>query len=142
MIVRLQVSAWSYDQLEENIKTFFESNGATKDAYGDKKECELIAHVDEIPTEVLNSRHVDKSFHKGLKAMTDNFISGANYDHLKGKEVTHIHLPSLELFSVKQVDWREECCTEELQKLLNDGWRIIAVIPRVGFRRPDYIIGR
>lgn len=35
----------------------------------------------------------------------------------------------------------ENCCTDNLQNLLNDGWRMIAVCPQES-RRPDYVLGR
>lgn len=41
-----------------------------------------------------------------------------------------------------QVDVLEDACTQELQTKLNNEWRILAIIPQPGQRRPDYIIGR
>lgn len=37
---------------------------------------------------------------------------------------------------------KENCCTDELQSELNNGWRIIAVCVQPDQRRPDYILGR
>lgn len=37
---------------------------------------------------------------------------------------------------------KEDCCTDELQCELNNGWRIIAVCVQPNQRRPDYVLGR
>lgn len=37
---------------------------------------------------------------------------------------------------------KEDCCTDELQCHINDGWRMIAVCVQPDQRRPDYILGR
>jgi len=42
----------------------------------------------------------------------------------------------------KYVDCLSNCCTEDLQYRLDEGWSILAIIPQVGQRRPDYIIGK
>ena len=53
------------------------------------------------------------------------------------------HFPGAhELLSISRVDWLEDECTENLQRKLNEGWRIIAVCLQAGNRRPDYVIGR
>lgn len=36
----------------------------------------------------------------------------------------------------------EDCCSDELQRALNAGWRIISVTPQPNQRRPDYILGK
>jgi hypothetical protein len=36
----------------------------------------------------------------------------------------------------------DDAYTDELQEHLEDGWRIIAICPPNGQRRPDYILGR
>lgn len=56
--------------------------------------------------------------------------------------VNHFHLPSIGLLVIDEVTWEEDCCTEELQKQLDDGWRILAVCYQMPKRRPDYILGR
>lgn len=53
-----------------------------------------------------------------------------------------ITIPDLALMFIDEVDHLDDCCTDELQKWLNEGWRILAVCPPNAQRRPDYIIGR
>lgn len=52
-----------------------------------------------------------------------------------------VHLPGNELLKLSKVEVREDCCTNQLQTDLDEGWRIIAVCPQPS-RRPDYILGR
>lgn len=56
--------------------------------------------------------------------------------------MNQVHLPGNELLQINLVEVREDQCTEDLQRDLEDGWRIIAVIPRAGQRRPDYVLGK
>lgn len=53
-----------------------------------------------------------------------------------------VAIPNLLLFSVTEVTYLEDCCTDELQRHLDDDWRILAVCPAENSRRPTYILGR
>lgn len=55
---------------------------------------------------------------------------------------THVHIPNIGLLSIDEVINADDCCTINLQSLLNEGWHILAVCPPNGTRRPDYILGR
>jgi hypothetical protein len=57
---------------------------------------------------------------------------------------THIHItvPNIGLLMIDEVTWEEDACTQQLQSRLDDGWRILAVCPPNGDRRPTYILGR
>lgn len=57
------------------------------------------------------------------------------------EDVINVHIPNEGLFSVKKTLLLSDSCTDALQDELDKGWRIIAVIPRAGQRRPDYILG-
>lgn len=54
----------------------------------------------------------------------------------------NVHVPGLGLLMMREVQVREDCCTDSLQKDLDDGWRILAICPQPDQRRPDYVIGR
>lgn len=54
----------------------------------------------------------------------------------------HVHIPNFELLSIREVTHLDDACTDALQRLLNEGWSIIAVCPPNATRRPDYILGR
>lgn len=46
------------------------------------------------------------------------------------------------LNNVNEMRLLEDCCTDALQDVINEGYRIIAVCPQPDQRRPDYILGR
>lgn len=54
----------------------------------------------------------------------------------------HVHIPNLGLLMIEEVTWMEDACTQELQGMLDEGWRMIAVCPPNSTRRPTYILGR
>lgn len=54
----------------------------------------------------------------------------------------HVAVAGLGTLTVTEVEHHNDFCTIELQRKLNDGWRIIAVCVQPDQRRPDYILGR
>lgn len=57
-------------------------------------------------------------------------------------QIINIVAKSLPVTSVNRVKVLEDCCTDTLQEHLDKDWRIVAVCPQEGRRRPDYVIGR
>lgn len=55
--------------------------------------------------------------------------------------IYNVSVPNVGLLAVQAVEWMEDCCTEELQRVLDAGWRILAVCPPNDARRPTYIVG-
>lgn len=56
----------------------------------------------------------------------------------------HFHqiaVANVGLMEVQRVMVLEDCCTDELQKRLDQGFRILAVCPPNDTRRPSYVIG-
>jgi hypothetical protein len=53
-----------------------------------------------------------------------------------------VHVANLGLLHINQLGFAVDYCTEALQKILNNGWRIIACCVQPDGRRPDYILGR
>lgn len=53
-----------------------------------------------------------------------------------------IAVPGFALMAINEVTVLDDCCTDELQSYLNDGWHILAVCPPNAQRRPDYVLGR
>lgn len=53
-----------------------------------------------------------------------------------------ISIPNIGLLAIDEVYLLEDACTNELQGMLTDGWRIVAVCPPNAARRPDYVLGR
>lgn len=53
-----------------------------------------------------------------------------------------ITVPDMALIYIDEVTNLDDLCTDELQRYLDEGWRILAVCPPNSQRRPDYILGR
>ena len=51
-----------------------------------------------------------------------------------------VHVPGDALLKITKVQVVEDSCTDNIQALLNEGWRILAVCPQ-SQRRPDYVLG-
>ena len=61
---------------------------------------------------------------------------------LQDGRAVQIAIPDIGLLRINQVTVVEDYCTDALQELLDQGWRILAVCPPNAARRPDYILGR
>ena len=71
----------------------------------------------------------------------ENSLKGFD-KHIEFNEKVNVHIGNLGLLHINQVGYCEDKCTEDLQNLLNQGWRILSVCPQSDQRRPDYIVGR
>ncbi len=58
-----------------------------------------------------------------------------------GPTIINLTIPNAALFAVRKLTVLEDCCTNEVQRMLDDGWRIVAVCPPNDTRRPSYILG-
>ena len=76
-----------------------------------------------------------------INGIQDKMKVIANADHLFNAKC-EVHVPGLGLLAMTEVTWKEDCCTEELQEMIDAGWRIIAACPQPDQRRPDYVLGR
>jgi len=94
--------------------------------------------IDELQVEIL-TKH-------GIEVTIKQFRSNRLVDTLPGdgysNNTTHVHIPNIGLLCVDEVTYLEDVCTDQLQSMLDEGWRILAVCPPRMQRRPDYILGR
>lgn len=72
---------------------------------------------------------------KGTIPLKTILPDGATYN-------VHVQIPHVGLLAVDEVEVVEDYCTDQLQRKLNEGWRILCVCPPNAARRPDYILGR
>lgn len=63
-------------------------------------------------------------------------------EHLQDGRAIQIAVPDLALMWIDEVEVQEDFCTHQLQSMLDEGWRILAICPPNAQRRPDYILGR
>lgn len=57
-------------------------------------------------------------------------------------QIYQVAIPNLGLLAIDEVFVENDLCTDQLQRYLNEGYRILAVCPPACQRRPDYILGR
>ncbi len=97
-----------------------------------------INNIEELPQWIID--HCDIEVIKPMNFSDNGIISISNVQ--KALQTYQLHLPNNDLLNYEEVRAHEDLCTDTLQGYLDDGWRMIAVIPQVNQRRPDYILGR
>ena len=140
-------SYYLYDPLPEHLKstTYVEIVGRDHmvDLVSFATKCKypfsIIKSVFTEDTPVNNINYILESVEaklttldKAVQTVTDfNFNSKCN-----------VHIGGGLIVTFNDLKLIEDCCTDALQKELNDGWRMLAVCVQPDQRRPDYILGR
>jgi hypothetical protein len=126
-------------------------------SYETPKECyaaiAALLEMEEVPEHFYQFRDtygtqelVDKLVALGAKPQLER-VKGVSYAPASpaaqavNNSTTVISVANHNLFEVTKVTWIENACTEELQRMLDAGWRILAVCPSNDARRPDYVLG-
>lgn len=73
--------------------------------------------------------------YKGTLPLQALLPSGQSY-------TVYVQVPHVGLLAMDEVMVEENCCSDLLQRRLDEGWRILCVCPPNAARRPDYILGR
>ena len=72
------------------------------------------------------------SIHKDLELVRNQQLN----------QKVNVHVGGGLIVTYNELLLKENCCTDELQECLTEGWRIIAVCVQPDQRRPDYVLGR
>lgn len=138
----------AYRELDEDKKKIL-AEILPKNAFGKRYSEENIKKYGEIELRshhqiLIDSEQLQKVTSMGVPVVIKTFKGTIPYAMESGQNVgnLHIHLPNFDLHSFNEVTWIEDACTEELQRMLDDGWRILAVCPPKSQRRPDYILAK
>lgn len=132
------------DELRKNIIAFRDVAEPCKQEYKDRATGEDKSYIsfsasgDRLVTEEEAAWLRENGVEFTIKDFKNNYKPTAQH----GGAQYHYHLPNIGLLLIEEVTWLEDACTEELQRKLDDNYRIIAVCPPNGQRRPDYILGR
>ncbi|QOS99967.1 hypothetical protein JNUCC42_04215 [Brevibacterium sp. JNUCC-42] len=78
-------------------------------------------------------QEVQDKFQKALQSFDEKIEFNQKCD---------VHIGNLGLLNINQLGYAVNKCSKELQEVLNQGWRILAVCPQSNQRRPDYVLGR
>jgi hypothetical protein len=100
-----------------------------------KVKFSIQSTIKEVPEYELQNSVLHKLLQ--LESKLANFNPETQFNYKVG-----VHISDLGLLAVKYTTWLEDVCTQELQRYLDDGWRILAVCPQPDKRRPDYVLGR
>lgn len=111
----------------------------------DKIVFELIGEIATDEDDPTDLNGVMRKFNRmAAKLLSAPALKGS-YDppiHRAYNERCEVHMPGQALSTYNVVRLLENLCSDELQKSLDDGWRIIAACPQPDARRPDYILGK
>ena len=94
-----------------------------------------------IPVDVPDNFEMYQKFNQVIENITNKIDTISNCNFSPDMHC-NVNVPNLGLLQVREVTYRIDFCTEELQEMLNDGWMILAVCPQPSQRRPDYILGK
>ena len=87
-----------------------------------------------------NYTHVIEAIMAVQEKLENAFLK---YDkQIQFNEKVNVHVAGFALMSINQMGYGEDMCTEEVQNVLNKGWRMLAVCVQPDGRRPDYIFGK
>jgi len=142
-VVRLEYE--SYRANDEEKKKLSVIWPELADPKNDWPECKpVLMNVEEIPDWVcaINAVRLKPVQHVRFQSPENPDLNKMESKEVREfvKTVNQIVFPGYELIQFNMVKNLNECCTNEVQSYLDDGWRIIAVMPQPNQRRPDYII--
>ena len=145
-VVRLTCNSWSVkDENRDVLSQIWPELKDNTDRYLSLED--VLIEIDDLPSEIFASDGV--KIKPVRKVRFENF-NAPNLNDIKDigavkefvKTVNQIVMPGYELLGYGQIIVLDDCCTDVVQSHLDDGWRIIAVMPQPDSRRPDYILVR
>jgi len=102
---------------------------------------EEVANLTRAGVTQFDIEGVDGTMLTKMRDRGDLMDRGGPLDYQAGRLI-QITVADNMLMFVNEVEWEDDCCTQDVQKRLDEGWRILAVCPPNAARRPDYIFGR
>jgi len=127
---RLRAVAVNGDAL---VFTKPDDNGIVELSYGDRPLIAASLLQEFAPCVVMQL--IDNESTRALAEFGNKTTTVVN-------EKCNVAVPGLGMLTIDTVHVETDLCTETLQGLLDDGWRIVAVCVQPDQRRPDYVLGR
>jgi hypothetical protein len=120
---------------------------------GSDKEylCDMDYFLTKHPDIKIKLRGMPKSIEQNYNSIVQEIVAIQNkfedalakFDkQVQFNELVNVHVGGFALMSVNQVGFGSDMCTERVQDILNNGWRMLAVCVQPDGRRPDYIFGK
>jgi hypothetical protein len=88
-----------------------------------------------LKTSGLDIRDVVSKVSKRIDELVQHAGTQVNYK-------CRVAVAGLGTLSIRKVQLHSDLCTDALQRLLDEGWSILAICVQPDQRRPDYIMGR
>jgi len=101
-------------------------------------------HAYEISKSLSNIENTLDAFRDAVDKMLSNKGSPGipNKSKYQNLTVAKAAVPESYFILINEIVYEEDACTDYIQSMINVGWRILAICPQPGQRRPDYIMGR
>jgi hypothetical protein len=98
----------------------------------------VVKTVPTMDTPVNNLHYVLNTLEDKLEAFSTNLekIQKTSFN-----TKCNVHVGGGMIATFNDITLKENCCSDELQVELNNGWRMLAVCVQPDQRRPDYILG-
>lgn len=112
----------------------WEKVGSIKNAWVD-----FSVNLARLLAEIPDLQFTVKGLPEAMKLISERVIPPVP-DLVEHNETVNVVVPDLGVLAIRHVRLLENGCTDELQRLLDNGWRLLAVCPQPT-RRPDYILG-
>lgn len=148
-MIKVHLNSWRVTEIAKNNPAVYDlmfknkpALGAREDRIKEKiwEDFTFYANgIDDLPDELLNGAEFSRL--KPLMLYSDNGdIAAQNLS--EAFNYSQVHLPGNELLYITEVSVITNACTDELRNHLIEGWKILAICPQVGQRRPDYVLGK
>ena len=97
---------------------------------------DFVYDVDVLPVEWLKSLQIKR------RIASDTIELLVHREQTVINQKVNVAVPGFGLLAMAHAMLASDCCTDDLNDYLNDGWRILAICPQPDQRRPDYILGK
>lgn len=136
-----KLSAEQQEQLRQSC--FVHSANFTFDEEGRWNEWykDAVFDLDRLPVEWLPHLNIIRSI-----ALPPDSLEPPKMPEFRPATVVNnrvnVAVPGLGLLAIAEAHVEYDLCTDRLNVLLQEGWRILAICPQPDQRRPDYILGK
>ncbi len=142
-LVRLCIDGWQIDRTKsDQIKTIwpdFDPENAWKTLEP------VLIDIEDIPewAKDCSGLHIKPVKKVRFEKPVDFHLNpGSDATKEVLKTVNQIVFPGFELLQYGYIEVLDDACTDAIQRKLDDGFRIIAILPQPQQRRPDYVLVR
>jgi len=113
-------------------------------SYVKPDEAVQLMPMENLEVKILSSREIDTG--PDLMQVASELMGLQKLPQVGGgqefNQRIEVHTPGNAMLAFNELRLAEDMCTDALQNILDEGWRVMAVCPQPDQRRPDYVLGR